>query len=519
MSLGVVLLSVLIPLGVGAFFAYAIWRWHQGRQLKSYLPTKHTNVYKFDLRTRKVLASNIVDLQRSPFKDLDRHNWDSINIIIDKFDDRAQRYFRIAFDKLEKGSEFEKIVFDHPSLNFKKHMTRFVFTFYKSEEAMRYFMKLEWDAKPIEKKKKILEKRHFSKEEIAADPSPAKGLVAFNVISGNEENLLEIVSKLYITKRELTYFISNGYLIFFFGGKSMKDAKRKVEKFITLFVKAGYESGANQMFEGSAYAVSMKFHTVKTVNNAVHVLNFPINVSIETKQNFIDWEIVREKSRQQEYDSFDEATRSFRQSVKTRDVDSKIMNVRKWVSKRKTVDYLYPHIEGINNKLMSRILRNKNNIESLIDAHADKMILGKMINQPCLIDITQDWIIKNKDAIYDNKIVYVVRIDPYRDLIPLQEVLMQLAQKGLVFAFRVADYNDAVTTLIKNVSPNFLVVSKRVWNAEGLLDSEMLFRLMTLKKLADQFKIKMIYQEPPTGFVDETTADKIGLQFYFDITE
>lgn len=511
----IIAVSVVVPILVAVVLSWALYKYRQS-ELKKAVPKKNTQVFKFDLRTRRVLLMNALKVNVSAFRELVPNEWDSVQIITSRFSEDVQKQFMTAFDKLDKGAERVVFEFNTPSLFYKRHEAIYKVKFSKIEDGTGYYMSMTWDAFKPQKMRTLLQSNHIEKEDVAVSSSRWKGFVAFNVRGGEQyiQRLIELVSHLYKV-REIDYFISSGYLIFVFYGDKASKVKSKINKFVRLFLGSGYRKGGGQLFEGSATFISASADNVKTINKIVQTLDYLISLSIESKTSFVTWNKDMSK---EEFETFVEASKSFRLSVRSKDIVNSSQIVRNWKSNRKVVEYFYPEIVGINSKLMSRILRNKNHIDFLIDAHADATILEHKLDKPGLVDVTPHWIFKNENNIKNKDIIYVVRADSHKEVPGLADVLTRLTAKGFIFAIKVYDYTEVMTTLIQAVRPQFIVVSKGVWNTEGLLDSEMLFKLMTIRKLSDQIKARIIYQEP-SKLVDANTAEKIGLQFFYDVQE
>lgn len=517
MNIAIILISVLAPLIIVAIFGYSVFNWRKNAIAKDKYQKGNTIVWKFDEKTRRFISYNILGEPVTNLKMIESGTWVPVSYLTDNYPEHVQKMFREAFDQLDRGVESTSFKFDEKSIVHKDHMTYIEFSWNKADDGTGYFMRAHWMARPIKKSHHIMHTNLLTKEQVAEHPSPWKGFIAFNIHNrGNyySERLIEVIEKMF-KFRSISFFYSAGYLVFVVFESSASRAKKRVGRFNKLFLKAGYKKGGTQLFEGSAYLMSSKADTVKAVNKVMQTLDYLISISIETKTNFLTWNKDMDKN---EFETFVDASKSFRQSVRTKTIESQVMTVKNWKTGRKTIEYRYPNLSSINQKLLSRILRNQNNTDYVINAHADANLLEKNLDKPCLVDITIGWLLEHQNDLTNKNIIYVVRLDYNKDFELVQTTMKRLEDEGFVFALKIYAYSEAVTTLIQAVNPGFIVVSRTVWDEEGVLNSDRMFELMTINKLAHKYKIKMIYQQP-SKIIDPHTAEKIGLQFYFDVEQ
>lgn len=513
--LTVLLLSILVPTITLMIFSLFIYRWYVNSKIQTVVPETTTFLFKFDVKNRKVMAYNVIPSRKNVFRILKVNTWSNVDVITNHFKtDSAQRKIRKAFNNLESGSQSESFDFVSQFSLLRKGEYHVNFIIDALEGEPHFIMRLSW-RKISEKKTFEAKENKLDKQEVIREGTDNYvGFVAFNVVSDStstaESKLIEFAHKIY-AHNKIKYFVSGGFVVFVFFGSNAKQTKKQLDSFIKSFKDVGFKIGANHLFDGSAFAASNKVNSIKNLNGVLQLLDFLINISIKIGKNFISY---KEGLNKQEFQKFAEASKSFRLATRAKNVQSKVLSIRYWRSKKKSIEYIVPSIEGIHANTLKDILRNKNNKDMLVDAHASMVAIDGHYDSAVMFDVNEQWLIDNKDKIKYKKAIYLINTADNNSS-ELQQVVEELNQRGFLFALRIVRYTEDVVTVVQRVKPDFLVIDQSFWNENKLFDSEKLINLMSLKKVADEHRIKMIFEQP-SNLIDEETAKKIGLHYFYN---
>lgn len=513
--LSVLLFSVLVPTITLVIFSLFVYRWYVNTKIQTVVPETTTFIFKFDAKNRRVMAYNVIPDRKNIFKKLMNNTWSPIESITNHFKtDEAQKKMRKAFNNLDLGSKSESFDFISQFSLLKKGEYHVSFVIDSIKDDTNYIMRLSWRKINKQKLFNAIDNKLDKQDVIADGIQNYKGFVAFNVVSDSsvaQSKLIEFAHKIY-SQNKIKYFISGGFVVFVFFGANAKQTKKQLDSFIKAFKDVGFKIGANHLFDGSAFAASNKVNSTKNLNGVLQLLDFLINTSIKIGRNFISY---KEGLNRQEFEKFSEASKSFRLATRAKNIQSKVIAIRYWRSKKKSIEFIIPTIEGIHQNTLNDILRNKNNKDMLIDAHATMIAIDGHYDSAVMFDVNEHWLIENKDKIRYKKAIYLINASDNNSS-ELQEVVEELNNRGFLFALRIIRYTEDVVTVVQRIKPNFLVIDSSFWNENKLFDSEKLINLMSLKKVSDEQKIKMIFEQP-SDLIDEDTSRKIGLHYFYNV--
>lgn len=516
MNIAILVLSIVaivcFIIGAFLFFHFAIFK----RTIKNKAAEKSTLLFALNVKERKVRSLQTKFHERSGLFDLKSGKWQPTSDLLAYFDDmEIHRHFREAMHTLESGADTTKFLYvSKPHTIFKKE-SLIEFTFNRMSDSYEYTFVVKWEPVNKNPEKAVVLPTQLTLDDIANDKSMWKGFIAFNTVSDVKDATDKFINLIYrlVKKDSIRYVVISGYVVFMLTAPSEKLITKKINQFITMMENQGFKRGANHLFDGSAFVTSDKVTSVKAIGGVVKALDYFVNKSIKEKLNFISFGADYDRD---EFNSFVEASKSFRLATRTGDVKQNKVVVRSWKSKRKTIEYVFPSVDGINQKLLNTILRNKNNKEQLINANARNIAINQQIDLPVLVDINASWFLENKANMVYQKAIYVINLNHTGSTDKLRESLSEMKAKGFVFALRLTQLNEDITLLIQNTKPGFIVIDHSFWGVHELFSTSLLIQLMTIRKLAVSSNIKMIYEDP-SEFVDEETAQKIGLDFYYNI--
>ena len=511
--LTVLLLSILTPIIVFGIFGFFIYGWYTNAKLQSVVPETTTFLFRFNPKDRKVMPYNIIPERKNAFRGLKPGHWGNVDLITNHFrSSEAKKKIRLAFNDVEMGKKVGDFSFISTFSILKKGEYKFDWKIDQIANQDEYILRISWKKMyPQETLADFKDNLIDKKTVIENNLYKYKGFVAFNLYSETSTiKLLDIINRIY-QKQDIQYFIHGGFVVVCFFEPSAKRMKKQIDAFVKRFKNHGFKMGANHLFDGSAFAASNNVDNPKHLSLMLQTLDFLINISIKIKRNFISY---KENLNKEEFIKFSEASKSFRLAVRAGNIDSKVLSIRYWKSKKKSIDYIVPHVDGIHPNTLDEILINKNNKDMLIDAHAQLVAVEGKYDKAVMVDVNSNWLIENRDQLAYKKSIYLINmIDD--NTTELQQIVNDLNEKGFVFAMRISKYTEEVITVVQRIHPDFLVIDSSFWNDNKLFDSGRLINLMSLKKVSDENNIKIIFEQP-SDLIDDETAKKIGLKYFYN---
>ncbi|NQZ65602.1 MAG: hypothetical protein HRT99_00090 [Mycoplasmatales bacterium] len=517
MSAVEILFATLLPiLTILSFSLYLLYLYFYNERNKHH--HKGVHIFNLDLYSKKIRQFKSTKKQKSIFKGIGKKDAIPLKNLLNQFDNSQsiKRKFREAMVKITSGV-------DQYSLNFegklnqvsKKNLYFIEITFYKSDNSADYLMILSWRKKVNKKSGKEIKVNYVDREHIININSKFKGFIAFNINQKINDSTNKFIKLLKLTiNKDLTYFKNNDVLIIVLHGPSMKNVNRQILSFISKIRKRGKSVGYNMFFNGSGYITLQEIYTHKSLNQAIRALDFFIILSIDLNKEFISNQT--EEYNAEEYKKYSKAVRIFRFATRTGRISTTYKPVRRKSNNREIIRYAHPGVSDLNNNILKKVLSNGNNKIELMDAQAKIIGINKKIDTPVLIDVNSHWLIKNQSRMQYKKAIYVVNLNSQLRYNTLMETIKKLQKEEFVFAIRITKFTEMVGILIKQTNPQFILVDGIIWGEEGLSDSNLYITLLTIKKVAQSEKIKVIYENPPE-MIDKKTAKNIGMQFYYKI--
>ena len=511
------ILAIVIPISVASFML-AAWMGLSLYLTSTQISSKGMELFKFDTYSRKIYPINY-SKNRYVVKSIKQNTWTSIKSLMSQFinDPSIESKFRSVISSLSQTNERTIFEFDSTvSLAHKKHLYHFVFSFYPKEDDSDYILSVTWKQIEDKNKKTNEEPILISNEEILASPAKYKSFVAFNInkeIEGASERLQKLLTDSIGEGLQFTTY-NDLLIVVFFNNKNYK-IKKEVERFISKTKSKAFKNGAKTFFNGSGYSRKEDVTTSKDLMRIYKALNFFIMLSINLNKNFITSDADKKDYNADDLQKFTKASSVFRTAVRSRDLETQYIPVKNIKTGRKVIDYSFPEVSGLNNRMLSSLLINRNNKAELTNSHAKKVSIENSIDRPVLLDINSDWLIENHKKMSFKKAIYVINVKRDTSYDTLKEVVKYMSDNGFYFAIRLVKLTEVMATLIKQTSPQFILIDRSVWGENGLADPSTYIWLLTVKRIAEAEKIKVIY-ENPSKFLDDATAEKIGMNFYYN---
>ena len=483
--------------------------------LKSDKSFKGKAIFKVDPFSRKVISVKTPYNQNSLFRHMHSKDWIKHKVLIKEFNssDVVDKLFRDTLNSMVAKKGVNGFTFDSSLINRGKKRYAFTFSFNEIEDDSNFYMTIDW--KSIKKNRKVKSSSQLvDRETIISLPEKYKSFIAFNLnydITDSANRLIEIIDS--IDNQRFKYFRNNDVMVIVFESDNINKLTRQTTHFVNKVKVKGGKLGANIFYKGSGYLILENVSTNSKMNQTLRALDFFIIISINNKIEFIS--NSSESYKADEFKKYAEGSKLFRKAVRSGDLSTVFHPVRNSKNRKTGIQYGTPLINGLNEHMLNQLLTNRNNKIEMINAHAKKVGVKKSLNEPLLLDVYSDWLIDNhKDLVY-KKAIYVINIKYGTKFKLLKDVISSLREKGFFFAIRVSSFSEVVATLIKQSSPQFVIVDESVWGDNGVVDSKAFISLLSIKKLTEADNITLIY-ENPSKLIDKKTSEEISLNFFYD---
>ncbi len=200
------------------------------------------------------------------------------------------------------------------------------------------------------------------------------------------------------------------------------------------------------------------------------------------------------------------------QAIRAGDIETGLTRVRNYKTNKPLISYAYPTSSKISNKWLNKLSLSQDFREAMVDAHTSKYI-NKIKSEPMILDVNQNWLMKNYDKIKNKKIIYCINLSGDTPAHELALIVDALKTKEIYCAIRIMKLNHKTTTLIKSAKPQFLLIDRKL--ASAAYKREIFSALVDINKMAKSANVKIIY-ELPSEKLDNRQSEKLGLKFYYN---
>lgn len=469
---------------------------------------------KIDINTRKIYTYDYVfnnTIPKNFYLNKSIGKWSSLDSFLDHYKGQvAEKKIRSMLVEMQSGKSFVKSKFALNTTVGKARSYNILFSMFELADSSDVGVTIKW--KLISKKttRKSFVFEPATKIEIANIHFPYKGFIAFKLKS----NIANIAQEFIYQLGKITnfnnkfYFITNGILVIVMGEKKAAKLKNKILKLVDLLESKGQTWGLNRMYSGTAYTVAKEVDTPKRINSVLELLSFNINLSLRTGKHFAN-KNTSEFSLD-EYRAVSKGTKVFKNAIKYRDIQSQKINVYNWKTNRKIMVYSFPYVENISDEITSIILRNQDNLNLLRNTYSEMVAIEKIIKEPVLVDINNNWLADNYEKMVYKRAIYVLNYDLF-DHVNTEKIVKDMTDKKFTFAIRLKSFNQNITTILKKTKPQFIVIDKKLSNVQN---PENYIQLLSIKKLSEQEKIRIIY-ENPSNKIDSSMAEVLNIKYVY----
>lgn len=499
-------LLILSMVGVLLFYIYI----ERKRDLE-----KGVRIYKYNQNTRLLQSKEL-----KKFRHLYKFRKEEYSSELKRFDEElsfiinstGEKLIRQTMHNLSKKPAKEILEFTAKLPDLKNNEFNIKMIFNKTEDD-NFILLLRWNLVIKEKiDPRGLNIKKIDKHDMPSLESEYTGYVIFNIKreEAAEKRLIDIIGSFW--NKELIYFLNAGMLVLAFQAQDAKEMTAKIEKFIKRFKERGIQQGARQLYSGSSYVYAKEGHTIEQQKKLLQVMEFFINISIDKNIDFVTPH-KGEYANPEDHKLFLEGLEVFKTAILEQKIIVDFIPVKKYVSNKKVGQYVSPKIKGLNEHVLQTIMRNSNNKKALVNATASVVSKAKGMD-PVLVDITANWLIKNQTEITNRKVIYVVDIDDQIEVEELRKTLESLSALKFMFGLRISSFSEKASILIKRCDIKFIVIDKTFIANGDLFDSNTYIDLLTISEFAEKSSIQILYEQP-SEFIDNATANKIGLKYHF----
>lgn len=487
---------------------------------KSESSFKGKKFFKLNLHGRKLMLLDNGNDLKTIFRITKPNTWFDMKKFTKQIamSDSDNKILRDAIEEISTKRINKEVFFQSRLVGKKKTLYDFQLSFNPIAEDSDYFMTISWKIAKnvVEQKSKI---SFIKKEDITNNKSLNKGFIGFNLnsqVMNAEENLLNILQK-YSKRKSMEFFAyKNNHLLILIIFNNKKIGIKRTISYITNSLKnTGKDFEANMYFKGSSYIINNNVYDNKNLLRVFKGLDFFTMMSISESIPFFSSDKMNEYP--VDLKTYTNALSTFKNSLKSQNILSKKVPIKNIVTNRKVVNYAYPTIPGLDDKIMDQILINKNNKFDLINNHAIEIGINSKADEPVLVDVYSDWLIENYKALKFMNVVYVINISHETKFDDIRPVLHDIKNRGFVFALRIKYFSEIILSLIKTTKPKFLLIDKYIWSQGDIFSTDSYVQLLSLNHTISGKDIKLIYENPPIDIIDNNMSQKIGLKFYFNV--
>ena len=484
----------------------------------SEVSTKGLTVFRLDWYARKILPIDSGKRQKFIISGISKKTWSPLKMMTKGFVDseKVSKQFRDALNYI--GSNNKEYIFDFTSKVqgiSKRYNYKFNIVLSPKEDDSNFIMTITWNIirKENNNRKSVI--KFIDKEHVVENTSIIKGFVAFNLNNEIKDASSKLINTFkQFAKKDLIYFINNDLLIVSFFGNTIKKVNSQIQYFISKMKNKGFKKGAKTFFDGSGYTVLKSIDTNKSLVQTMKALDFFINLSINLNKNFVS---NHSKSfNLDDYKNYSNNSKIFRASLRSGDIKTELIPVKNRKTKKGIISYASPKIDGIDDNMLKRLLTNRNYKIDYTNAHAQNIGIKSTINKPTLIDVDSSWLIGNYKKLEFKKAVYVIDVKHGIKYEDLKDVVIWMSENKFYFAIRIINFNEMISTLVKQTSPQFIIIDKSAWRNRRIANAQTYISLLTIKEMAEFNNIKVIY-ENPSSFIDKNTIKKINMNFYYNL--
>ena len=520
--------TIIVPSLVGLGFVFFGILMYVFSKKRFNTKMKNTRIFQIDLFSRRVkpIDDKIqYDFSNFIFKLPYGDKWFSLREVTSYLDNENLKLFRNALNEMENDAAREEIQISQES---QGNLLKMNFSFIKKENGTDIIMIIKWEesknfTKSNDSKSNMFDKLNIKPNDIVEEfsideiSSNAYGLIALNMnneIDNVKYKIFKILRKTKILKKHNIIIHDHLFIIVLKSKKNNIDlVNKKVKRMINKLEKKGIKYGLNILHNGSGSITIKSISTKNDYTKIISLLEYFIILSISKKQSFISRETYDLKKDKNAFQDFIQSIKVFKTVVKRQSSDTRLFEVKSSKTNEKIIDYAMPNIQGIDKQILDKILINKNNIVSLMNAHAYKIAIDKKINIPVIIEINEEWLTKYKDEIKYKNAIYIVHVYHKHSYLNLVNLFYELKKKGFTFGIKPHIMNEYILAFITQIKPDFIVIGNEFMdNSER---SNSILKTLRINNMALSNKIKTIF-ENPSSKINVVTRKNIGLDFYFE---
>ena len=507
------ILSICIPIALLLFIIIMTYVYKVLKE-RDNVYVKGTILGKIDINTRKIFIYDSVFNKVIPKNfhiKRSLNKWSSLDNLLNRYKGQiTEHQIRSMLVEIQSGKSFTKSSFEYTSVNNKNVSYAIVIRMFKKEDSSDIGLSIDWKLITPQKPRKSFIFNPSTKIQIADINFTYKGFIAFQLKSEIPNIASEFIYQLnkIISFKNKFYFIINGILVIVIANNKVLKLKKQILKLINIIKKKGFERGINRMYDATSYTIAKEVTTPKRINSVLDLLVFNINLSIRTGKDFTNKNTS--EFNLDEYKAVSKSIRTFKETIKSNNIDSKQVNVFNIKNNRKIMIYSFPYIKDISKEIMSIILRNRDNWKNLINTYAQMVSIDSVIKEPVLVDINNSWLFDNHEKMKYKRAIYVLNYD-FSNNINTDKIIQKMSKNNFTFAIRLKSFNEQITTILKRIKPQFIVVDQKLSNIKN---PENYIQALSIKTMAEREGIRIIY-ENPSDDIDDPMVEVLGIKYVY----
>ena len=249
----------------------------------------------------------------------------------------------------------------------------------------------------------------------------------------------------------------------------------------------GYIIGVRQYFFASSEVTTRHIESISDLHRIENVIEHHQYVSKLKKRTFFC--NTHKKITDEEIQKTTMRIELFEEALMNDGVVIEYRKIRALKSSRSVIDMAVPTIKNIDEEAMKFIFSNNYYKEQFNNYLSKKIAIDTTVNKPVMIKTRTSWVLRNINKINNKNAIYILEAKISRSVSKLVE---QKQKENLIFGIEIKHWTNQISSFVYNTPFKFILLD---FNKE-ISDDEILETLISLKKIAKDKEIKVVFTKP-----------------------
>lgn len=346
-----------------------------------------------------------------------------------------------------------------------------------------------------------------NKKEIIDNKNEFKLFIAFSLVDKTNQTFLTFINLIYnkLKMKDVKFLRFNELLIFVSTSNNYKKNK-KLRKYINKKM-TNYKTNSyiNHLYDGLSYVECKDLENENDFSKIITRISFGL---IKSRLNKKPFYFNLKNINFNEFENFKEKITSINNLIEDKDKNYDFLPVLEIKNEKEEFEYLKPIIDLKENYWNEYIMKMNDFENKIKDSFIENFLFSysktrKKIKKPILIEIN-DYQIERMSSLLSNKDYYfIIKQVQYTKTGDFIKLLNLIQLSNIQFALIIEEFDSKILTIIKNVKPNIIIVSKKF--NDKFLNNQINDKLI-IKNLINTSKnldIKLIFQNIDSNIKNE----------------